>query len=48
MKELEIIELQEIPLEEIVALVKTENSPYITITDELNARTIQLCKCSCR
>lgn len=40
MKELEIIELQEIPLEEIVAFAKKGTSPYITITDELNARTI--------
>lgn len=40
MKEFEIIELQEIPLEKIVAFSKVGSSPYITITDELNARTI--------
>ena len=40
MKELEIIELQEIPLEEILAFARTGKSQYITITEELNARTI--------
>lgn len=48
MKELEIIELQEIALEEIISFVKTENSPCITITGELNARTIKVCKSCCR
>ncbi len=36
MKELEIIELQEIPLEEIVSFSKLETSPVVTILDELN------------
>lgn len=36
MKELEIIELQEIPIEEIVSFSKLETSPVITIIDDLN------------
>lgn len=36
MKELEIIELQEIPLEEIISFSKLQTSPYITILDDLN------------
>lgn len=36
MKELEIIELQEIPLEEIIAFSKLQTSSYITILDDLN------------
>ena len=36
MKELEIIELQEIPIEEIVSFSKLDTSPVITILDELN------------
>ncbi len=36
MKELEIIELQEIPIEEIVSFSKLETSPVITILDDLN------------
>ena len=36
MKVLEIIELQEIPIEEIVSFSKLETSPVITILDDLN------------
>ena len=36
MKELEIIELQEIPIEEIISFSKLDTSPVITILDELN------------
>lgn len=36
MKELEIIELQEIPLEEIISFSKLQTSPYITILNDLN------------
>lgn len=36
MKELEIIELQEIPIEEIISFSKLETSPVITILEELN------------
>lgn len=36
MRELEIIELQEIPIEEIVSFSKLDTSPVITILDELN------------
>ena len=36
MKELEIIELQEIPIEEIVSFSKLETSPVVTILDDLN------------
>lgn len=36
MKELEIIELQEIPLEEIISFSKLETSPMVTILDDLN------------
>lgn len=36
MKELEIVELQEIPLEEIISFSKLETSPVITILDDLN------------
>lgn len=36
MKELEIIELQEIPLEEIVSFAKLDTSPAVTILDDLN------------
>lgn len=36
MKELEIIELQEIPIEEIVSFSKLDTSPAVTILDDLN------------
>lgn len=36
MKELEIIELQEIPIEEIISFSKLPTSPMITILDDLN------------
>ena len=36
MKELEIIELQEIPIEEIVSFSKLDTSPVVTILDDLN------------
>lgn len=36
MKELETIELQEIPIEEIVSFSKLETSPVVTILDDLN------------
>lgn len=36
MKELEIIELQEIPIEEIVSFAKLDTSPAVTILDDLN------------
>lgn len=36
MKELEIIELQEIPLEEIISFSKLETSPVVTIVNDLN------------
>ena len=36
MRELEIIELQEISIEEIVSFSKLDTSPVITILDELN------------
>lgn len=36
MKELEIVELQEIPLEEIISFSKLETSPMVTILDDLN------------
>ena len=36
MKELEIIELQEIPLEEIVSFSKLDTSPVVTILNDLN------------
>lgn len=36
MRELEIIELQEIPIEEIVSFSKLDTSPVITILDDLN------------
>ena len=36
MKVLEIIKLQEIPIEEIVSFSKLETSPVITILDDLN------------
>ena len=36
MKELEIIELQEIPIEEIISFSKLQTSPYITVLDDLN------------
>ena len=36
MKELQIIELKEIPLEEIISFSKLQTSPYITILDDLN------------
>lgn len=36
MKELEIIELQEIPIEEIVSFSKLDTSPVVTILEELN------------
>ncbi len=36
MKELEIIDLKEIPLEEIISFSKLQTSPYITILDDLN------------
>lgn len=36
MKELEIIELQEIELEEIISFSKLQTSPMITILDDLN------------
>lgn len=37
MKELEVIELQEVGLNEIIAYSKKEDSPIIVITDELNS-----------
>lgn len=36
MRELEIIELQEIPIEEIVSFSKLDTSPVVTILDDLN------------
>lgn len=36
MKELEIIELQEIPIEEIVSFAQLDTSPAVTILDDLN------------
>lgn len=36
MKELEIIELQEIPSKEIISFSKLETSPVVTILDDLN------------
>ena len=36
MKELQIIELQEIPIEEIISFSKLQTSPCITILDDLN------------
>lgn len=36
MRELEIIELQEIPIEEIISFSKLDTSPVITILDDLN------------
>ena len=36
MKELEIIELQEIPSEEIISFSKLDTSPVVTILDDLN------------
>lgn len=36
MRKLEIIELQEIPLEEIVSFSKLDTSPVVTILEELN------------
>lgn len=36
MKELEIIELQEIPTEEIISFSKLDTSPVVTILDDLN------------
>ena len=36
MRELEIIELQEIPLEEIISFSKLDTSPVVTILDDLN------------
>lgn len=36
MRELEIIELQEIPIEEIISFAKLDTSPVVTILDELN------------
>ncbi len=36
MRELEIIELQEIPTEEIISFSKLDTSPVITILDDLN------------
>lgn len=36
MKELEYLELQEIPIEEIVSFSKLDASPVVTIIDDLN------------
>lgn len=36
MKELETIELQEIPIEEIISFSKLDTSPVVTILDDLN------------
>lgn len=36
MRELEIIELQEIPIEEIISFSKLDTSPVVTLLDDLN------------